>query len=330
METRRPIPRRQAVPLTADAQVQARLLGELPLAYVCSLRGGVEALAWLRGRLEDVRSDLLRHGAVLLRGFSLEGVKAMAEAVRLVAGRELADYDYRSTPRPQVSGKVYTSTEYPADQTIPMHNEMSYSRAWPRLLGFWPRRAAREGGATPLADSHAVYRRLGAALRRPFEEKGVMYVRNYGVLDLPWQEVFQTRAPEEVERYCAQAGIAWEWKGGDRLVTRQVCQAVTTHPETGQPVWFNQAHLFHVSSLAPAVRESLLSLLAVEDLPRNACYGDGSPIADSVIAEIGAAYAEATRTFPWEDGDFLIVDNLLLAHGRRPFRGEREVLVAMA
>lgn len=330
METRRPIPRRQAVSLTADAQVQTRLLGELPLAYLSALRGGMDALAWLRGRVADVRSDLLRHGAVLLRGFSLAGLEEMAEAVRLVAGRELADYDYRSTPRTQVGGKVYTSTEYPADQSIPMHNEMSYSRAWPRLLGFWSRRAAQEGGETPLADSHAVYRRLDAALRRPFEEKGVMYVRNYGVLDLPWQEVFQTREPQEVERYCAQAGIEWEWKGGNRLVTRQVCQAVTTHPETGKTVWFNQAHLFHVSSLAPAVRESLLSLVALEDLPRNACYGDGSPIADSTVAAINTAYAESTSVFPWEEGDLLIVDNVLLAHGRRPFRGEREVLVAMA
>jgi alpha-ketoglutarate-dependent taurine dioxygenase len=211
-----------------------------------------------------------------------------------------------------------------------MHNEMSYSRAWPRVLGFWSRRAAREGGETPLADSQAVYRTLDPALRRPFEEKGVMYVRNYGVLDLPWQEVFQTRSREEVERYCAQAGIEWEWRGGDRLVTRQVCQAVTTHPETRATVWFNQAHLFHVSSLAPAVRDSLLSLLSVEDLPRNACYGDGSPIPDAVVAEINAAYEEATAAFPWEEGDFLIVDNILLAHGRRPFRGEREVLVAMA
>lgn len=333
METRRPIPRRQALALDADAQVQTLrpVAGrDFPLAYASTLAGGVEALAWLRGRLESVRAGLIRHGAVLLRGFSLAGLDPMAEAVRTVAGRELADYDYRSTPRTRVGGKVYTSTEYPADQSIPMHNEMSYARSWPRFVGFWCRRAAREGGETPLADSRAVFERLDPALKRRFLEHGVMYVRNYGVLDLPWQEVFQTSSPEEVERYCAQAGIDWEWRGPDRLVTRQVCQAVTTHPETGKEVWFNQAHLFHVSSLAPQVRESLLSLLPVEDLPRNACYGDGSPIEDSVIAEINAAYEQETAAFPWQDGDFLIVDNILLAHGRRPFRGEREVLVAMA
>jgi alpha-ketoglutarate-dependent taurine dioxygenase len=329
----RPIPRRQAVALTADAHVESRPLvpgRDFPLAKVSDLRGGLDALAWLRSKVEPVRADLRRHGAVLLRGFALGGLEPMAEAVRLVAGRDLAEYDYRSTPRTRLGGGVYTSTEYPADQSIPMHNEMSYARSWPRCLGFWCRKAARDGGETPLADSHAVYQRLDPALRRRFEENGVMYVRNYGVLDLPWQEVFQTSSTEEVERYCAEAGIEWEWKGNGRLVTRQICQAVTVHPETGKSVWFNQAHLFHVSSLAPAVRASLLALLPVEDLPRNACYGDGSPIADAVITEINAAFAEATCVFPWEDGDFLLVDNLLLAHGRRPFQGEREVLVAMA
>jgi hypothetical protein len=59
----------------------------------------------------------------------------------------------------------------------------------------------------------------------------------------------QTRSRE----LLPQAGIEFEWEEGDRLKTRQVCQAVATHPKTGEQVWFNQAHLFHVSSLEPEV-----------------------------------------------------------------------------
>jgi alpha-ketoglutarate-dependent taurine dioxygenase len=103
-----------------------------------------------------------------------------------------------------------------------------------------------------------------------------------------------------------------------------------THPETGAVVWFNQAHAFHVSSLEPSVRESLLAERREEDLPRNAYYGDGSRIEDSVIEEIREAYNTSAVTFDWQPGDVLAVENMLVAHGRAPFAGARKVLVAMS
>ena len=158
-----------------------------------------------------------------------------------------------------------------------------------------------------------------------------MYVRNYGLgIDLPWEEVFQTRERAVVEEYCRQHGIQWEWIGASQLRTRQVCQAVANHPVTGEPVWFNQAHLFHVSNMAPEMREILEASFGVEGLPRNAFYGDGTPLEDEVLADIRAAYDELEVVFPWQAGDLLLLDNMLTAHGRRPFTGERKVVVGMS
>ncbi len=109
-----------------------------------------------------------------------------------------------------------------------------------------------------------------------------------------------------------------------------MCQAVATHPKTNAEVWFNQAHLFHISSLEPDVRQSLLSAFREEDLPRNVYYGDGSPIEDSVLDEIREAYRQETVIFPWQEGDTLLLDNMLFTHGRTPFVGSRKVLVGMA
>jgi alpha-ketoglutarate-dependent taurine dioxygenase len=102
------------------------------------------------------------------------------------------------------------------------------------------------------------------------------------------------------------------------------------HPRTGEAVWFNQAHLFHISSLPVDVKESLLSIFAPEDLPRNALYGDGSPIEPAALEEIRHAYAMEQVLFPWKNGDVLMLDNVLAAHGRTPFSGERKVLVGMS
>jgi alpha-ketoglutarate-dependent taurine dioxygenase len=158
-----------------------------------------------------------------------------------------------------------------------------------------------------------------------------MYVRNYGEgIDLPWQEVFQTGERHDVERFCRSAGIDFEWKDGGGLTTRQVCQAIARHPQTGEQVWFNQAHLFHVSSLDAAARDMLLRRFAEDELPRHAFYGDGGAIEAAVLDEIRAAYEQEAVRFAWEKGDVLLLDNMLTAHGREPFEGPRQVLAGMA
>jgi hypothetical protein len=58
-------------------------------------------------------------------------------------------------------------------------------------------------------------------------------------------------------------------------------------------------------------------------------YGDGTEIEDSVIAEICEIYREATVSFAWQKGDILMLDNMLTAHGRNPYVGDRKIVVAM-
>ncbi|MEO6238544.1 MAG: TauD/TfdA family dioxygenase [Vicinamibacterales bacterium] len=323
--------RRKPIRANHEALVTERALrqdGPLPLLMQPAV-DGVNLTEWAALQQEPVRQKLLAHGAILFRGFNVAGIAEFEGFMQALAG-DLLDYSYRSTPRSQVSGKVYSSTEYPAHQTIPQHNEMSYTRRWPMLLGFFCVEPSAEGGETPIADSHAVFQQVDPAIRDRFASKSVMYVRNYGdALDLPWQEVFQTDDRAAAEAFCRQAGIEFEWKGEDRLRTSQVCQAVAAHPVTGQMVWFNQAHLFHVSSLGAEMRDALLGA-GGDEPPRNAYYGDGSPIDERDLDQIREAYDKETIVFPWQKGDILLVDNMLVSHGRRPYRGSRKIVVAMA
>ena len=158
-----------------------------------------------------------------------------------------------------------------------------------------------------------------------------MYVRNYGNgLDVPWQKVFNTDDKAVVEAYCAKKEILCEWKADGELRTRQLCQVIERHPVTGEDVWFNQAHLFHVSALEPKLRQMLLEIVEPENLPRNVYHADGSSISIEDLDDIRKAIGELTFTFNWNAGDVLMIDNMLIAHGRTPFSGNRKVLVAMA
>lgn len=306
-----------------------RPAGSLPLLAEPGMKG-VDLSEWAAQNRSLLEERLRADGAILFRGFAIEGIEEFERFMIGISG-SLLEYTYGSTPRTLVGGQVYTSTEYPSHQEIPPHNEMSYSRDWPMKIWFLCLEAAPTGGETPIADSRRVYQRLDLGVRERFASRNVMYVRNYGGgLDVPWQKVFRSSDRSEVEAFCRTAGIAWEWLGEDGLRTREVCQAVARHPHTGETVWFNQAHLFHVSNLSPDERETLLSAYREEDLPRNAYYGDGSPIEGSVLEEIRGVYREESVAFPWKTGDLMMLDNMLTAHGRRPYSGPRRVVVGMA
>jgi len=300
------------------------------LPLLVQAEDGIDLLASQQELRELIDQHLERCGGVLLRGFAV-GEAERFRAFAAAFGDPLLNYEFGSTPRSNVTAGVYTSTEYPPHQHIPLHNEQAYTREWPMRIWFYCMQAAQSGGETPIADSRVVYRQVGETIRRRFSERGLMYVRNYGNgLDVDWPQVFNTDDPRQVEAFCRSKGIDLHWKDDGGLRTSQRCQAVARHPRTGDWVWFNQAHLFHVSNLPVEVRESLLEIVDEEDLPRNVYYGDGSPIEESLLDDIRGVLAEATVSFPWCSGDVLMLDNMLTAHARTPFSGPRKVIVAMA
>ncbi len=282
-----------------------------------------EARGWIEARLS-------RHGALLLRGFA---VQTPAEFERLCAALEprLLNYAGGDSPRTAVTGKVYTSTEYPAHLEIPLHNELSYRHQWPRKLFFFCLQAPDAGGETNLADSRRLLAAIDPVVTRRFADRQVAYVQNlhdgWG-LGKSWQDTFETDDRSVVESHCRVTGTEFRWTE-QGLWTRTICPAVITHPDTGEQAWFNQATLWHVSSRGRKYQDDMLRLFGSDALPSNACYGDGTPIDSADLDAIRRACRETEVMFPWHQGDVLLVDNVLVAHGRKPFKGERRILVAM-
>jgi len=288
-------------------------------------------LGWVKDARSWIEAQLLRHGALLLRGFAVHTPAEFERLCRAVAP-QLLNYAGGDSPRTAVTEKVYTSTEYPAHLEIPLHNELSYRHHWPRKLFFFCQQAPGEGGETSLADSRRLLAAIDPAVKRRFMERQVAYIQNlhsgWG-LGKSWQDTFETDDRAAVERHCRATGTEFRWTQHG-LWTRTVCPAVITHPDSGEPVWFNQATLWHVSSRGRRYQDEMLRIFGAAALPSNACYGDGRPIASDDLDAIRRACRETEVVFPWRTGDVLLLDNLLVAHGRKPFRGERRILVAMA
>ena len=323
---------RKAVRITPNAVVRYSYLDEnerFPLVIEPAM-DGINLAGWAAANREQLETQLLQHGGILFRKFNVTAVSQFQQFARAISP-DLLDYNERAAPRTEVNQNIYTSTEYPADQHIPLHHEMSYSHNWPTKIWFYCDQPAQQGGETPIANDRKVFDMIDPKIKEGFIRKKIQYVRNYGEgVDLSWQEVFQTTERSVVEDYCRKAGMEFEWKGGDRLRTRQVRPATVVHPKTGDTIWFNHAHMFHISNVAKPAREALLAHFKEDELPRNAFYGDGSPIEDCVLNEIRKVYAETAITFTWQKGDVLLLDNFLASHGREPFIGPRSILVAMA
>jgi alpha-ketoglutarate-dependent taurine dioxygenase len=304
--------------------------GTSPAATVYANVDGVSLSEWAAANRSSITSLLATHGVILLRRFQISGPQDFAQFVRAVSGEPL-EYRERSSPRSHVSDRIYTSTEYPPDQPIFLHNENSYAHTWPLMLSFMCVVPPAQGGETPFADCRRVYRAIPDTIREEFVKRRVLYVRNFGDrLGLPWQTAFGTDDRAHVETQLRASGYDFEWLGAGRLRTKRVGPAVARHPRTGELSWFNHATFFHVSTLPPEMGEALRAQFPDEDLPNNTYYGDGGAIEPAVLETLRQCYLDAKHSTPWQAGDVLMLDNVLVAHGREPYSGAREIRVAMS
>ncbi|MCX4481722.1 TauD/TfdA family dioxygenase [Streptomyces cellulosae] len=284
---------------------------------------------WLQRNSDRVDRALATTGAVLLRGFQVRTAEEFHEAAVVALG-PLMPYLEGASPRSPLGGGVYTSTEYAADQVIPLHNELSYSSRWPGRLAFYCKTPATTGGETPIADSRRVYERITITSTQlpPTQVRYLRHMHDGKGPGVGWPTVFDTTDPARVEEHCRRSRIDITWLSDGALRTSQIRPAAIVHPQSGDRVWFNQAHQWHPSNGGPEV-EALWRELYGNELPMHATTADGQELPPALLSRIRAAYEAETTTFAWHAGDVLLLDNMLTAHGRTAYTGPREVLVAM-
>ncbi len=290
--------------------------------------------SWYKENEHYLDQKVLEHGAILFRGFNINTPSAFARLTRSIAP-ELLDCLDDNGPRTKITGGIYTSTEYPAEYQLSMHSEYAYSQKFPARLFFCCVVEPGEGGATPIADNRQVLKKLAPEIVEEFTRKQVKYVRNLhggSGFGLSWQAAFQTTDQSAVEKYCRDMLIEYQWKADGGLRLENTFASVITHPRTGEQVWFNQAPQFHPSDYPTEIFESLLNSYRgkEQEMPQTSFFGDGSPMDVSALRHIRETMFAQATVFPWRAGDVVMLDNVLVCHGRMPFSGQRKILLAMA
>ena len=311
------------------------LTADLDLASVIDLKGlsPDDFIDYYKRNAASIDKDLQKHGALKFTGVEIDSVDTFQHITGNISSKFLRYVDGNS-PRTKLAGDVYTSTEYDKTQRITMHNELSYSAKWPNKLFFSCLIPAETGGETLLADSREILKALDPEIVSEVERKGIIYIRNlHGGTGLgpSWQDTFETTDKLEMEEFCKSMQIDFEWTNGDTLKIKQTSPGIINHSITNEKVWFNQVDQFHPCHLGEEMYQTMqLVYEKPQDFPMYVMFGDGSDISESMIEEILKTIDTVTMAPKWNENELLIVDNVLMSHGRNSFTGDRKVVVSMS
>lgn len=304
-----------------------------------------EFLKQIHNNKPQIEQLLLKHGALVFRGFPLSKAAHFAAVIESLNLGHFVNYIGGDSPRDKVEDQVYTSTEAPPGLHIPLHQELSYIKNSPRHIYFFCETPPVEGGETIIADARRVYETLDSKVKQQFLKKGLKYISHYFHKSKimawvnrmqrshkSWMEVFETNSKDEVEKKCIENDFDWRWLKRDWIEVTQFRPAICEHPITKEKVWFNQAHLFDFNPrLLGWLRFIGAKLFYFRQSTRlhEIKFADGSRVPRDALYHILDVLDKNTVAFPWHQGDVMILDNILAMHGRAPFKGKRRILTAL-
>jgi hypothetical protein len=317
-----------------DASIEAPTQVRRGAARICAPEPGRELGPWLSGQAATVTQLLREHGALRFSGFAVDDAAQFETAVRSYTPT-LLDYIAGGSARRHVEGRVYNSTEYSASQPIPLHCEGSYLPRMPRHIWFFCGVAPASGGRTPTGDMARVFERLDPRIVERFlSHGGVRYIHNLhdgAGFGRGWRDAFPGMDRDGVASWLTECGADFHWSESGMLHIEMVAPATRVHDVTGERVWINQAVNWHAAALAPAAAAALSKVYgSTAHFPKHATFADGTSIEDGDIHAIATVLREEESSFEWEHGDVLLCDNQRTSHGREPFTGARQILVALA
>jgi alpha-ketoglutarate-dependent taurine dioxygenase len=274
--------------------------------------------------LAEIQDALKRTGAVFFHGFgaTLDDFERFTNAFSDDYMDNTGSGSYRATAEKANDGTIQNVAYNYGRKTqltfgLPLHADRSYVKSQPELIWFLCARPAAEKGLTFVCDGVKILEELSPRTREVFEAKRLKYVRNYPQEE--WQVTFRTKDLEEVRVYCAENDLELDPHLDGSISTAYYKSAIVDRTRFGSARAFvNSILIQHWQEKSLGRRNALVRL------------EDGSQIPDDAIDEVKAVSAKLTANLPWTSGDFVMVDNTRLMHGREEFADpDREVYVRM-
>ncbi|WP_061243242.1 TauD/TfdA family dioxygenase [Leptospira interrogans] len=318
-------------------------------------------IQWIKTNKRALTDDLKQYGAILFRGFEIISPQDFEEVILNIDSNLKNNY-LGTSPRNQVTKYIFTATELPSAYPIMQHAEMSFLDSPPKKLFFYCGKAPGKFGETPITDLRKVLKEIPTHIREKFEKEKIRYSRVYNGPSNQsrfqfwktkrWDEMFQTKDKNEVEKTSKKQNFKVEWFGKDDLRLVNTTLAIRKHPESNTLAWHNHSQVFHIDAARKEywkifVRQKTIRgfLVAVtleiltfikkittkkEYLDTHCTYGGGQEISGTELKQIQNVFWNNISLFSWQNGDILVIDNYSVSHGRHPFTGPREIFVAWA
>eukprot|EP00898_Chlorokybus_atmophyticus_P006350 jgi/Chlat1/6716/Chrsp50S06428 len=288
-----------------------------------------DALSFIESNTDWLDGQLQKHGAILFRDFSTREPQDFERFV-VAFGWPNLPYVGGAAVRRVVGERVVTANESPPDQLIPFHHEMAQVAKFPSRLFFFAHMPSKEGGETPIVRSDIVYAQLAEqnpAFVKLLEKHGVRYTRTMPEEDDPssaigrgWKSTYHVTRREDAEAKVRESGADWEWlPDGSLKTTSAAMPAVRTDFRTGQKVFFNSI----VAAYTGWNDSRNVGSKAVTHAH------DGKPLDPDAIEAAVKIMTENKVAFRWQQGDVLLVDNMLSMHSRHSFVGPRVILASL-
>jgi hypothetical protein len=318
-----------------------KISGSFPQIIEPELSGAPALIcSWIDSNRDTLFYILNTSGAILLRGFSISDNITFRKVCTSITP-DLRNYIGGDSPRVAIDDQIYTSTEYNNDLEVLLHNELSYGGWFPNFVMFGCMQPANIGGATHIADGRKILKDLPKDLVERFSRNDITYLQylpdknhtsEYGKT---WQETFETDNAQQVSGHLIKSQIKYEWTPFG-LRTRATRPAIQIHPHTLEVCWHNQADQWHreLSSIKDSVfrdsSDACDKTAGTKTFGSHACFGNGEEISADDLLKIRQVSQKHEVLFNWQKGDLLILDNILTMHGRKPYSGERRIIVAMS
>ena len=182
------------------------------------------------------------------------------------------------------------------------------------------------GGETIVTDMRAVTSELqqNGIVERFEANGGVLYEKTFWsavysddhMQGFTWQRAFGVEDKASVERHLGSVGANFKWLEDDTLKVSNIEPVLRQHGLSDEALWFNGVHTNNSSYYIHAQH-----IDTSRGSPMDTFFGNGSSIPEEILAQIRGSFWRHSVPLRLCETDLLVVDNMLVAHGRMSWPG---------